>query len=145
MRGSYILLVKVPESQALDVGSLGSVHLPGRYYAYVGSALGGFKSRLNRHLRDEKDPKWHIDYLLQIAPVDSIVLCATGERVECMIAQALSTRFEVIQGFGSSDCDCAGHLFYDDSNMEEPILRILRWLNLKPKLVDDLGRVKEYY
>ncbi|MBI2851249.1 MAG: GIY-YIG nuclease family protein [Chloroflexi bacterium] len=145
MKGSYILLVKVLTSQSLDVGSLGSVHLPGRYYAYLGSAMGGFKSRLNRHLREEKDPKWHIDYLLQIAPVNSIIICEAGKKVECTIAQALATRFEAVPAFGSSDCDCPSHLFYDDTNMEQPILRILRWLNLKPKLLDDLGRVKEYY
>ena len=145
MKGSYILLIKMPEPEELAIGSLGLVNLPGRYYAYVGSAMAGFKPRLNRHLRQEKDPKWHIDYLVQVAPVSGIILCESAERTECSIAQALAPRFEVVDGFGSSDCDCSGHLFYDDMEMDQPILRILRWMGLKPRLLDDLGRVREYY
>lgn len=145
MKGSYVLLVEMPEPQVIAVGSLGEVLMPGRFYAYVGSAMGGFKSRLGRHLREDKDPKWHIDYLLQMAPVESIILCVTGDKMECAIAQVLATRFDVVPAFGSSDCDCPGHLFYDDVDMEQNVLRLIRWMGLKPRLLDDLGRVKEFY
>ena len=38
MKGSYILLIKLPEEQTVTIGSLQALHFPGGYYAYVGSA-----------------------------------------------------------------------------------------------------------
>ncbi len=73
-KGSYVLLIKILEEQTITIGSLQAVHFPGGYYAYVGSAMGGFKSRLNRHLKVEKSPRWHIDYLLQKASTDNIFI-----------------------------------------------------------------------
>lgn len=142
MKGSYILLIKLSEAQDIRVGSLGLVHFPRGYYAYVGSALGGFKSRLNRHLRKDKIPKWHIDYLLQKASITSIIICETEERVECAIAQALRRQFESIPAFGSSDCRCAGHLFFSDGAMVKQVIGTFGSLGLKPRLLDDLSQVR---
>ena len=110
-KGSYILLMTLPEESTIKAGSLGDSHFPAGGYAYVGSAMGGFASRLNRHRRKDKKPHWHIDYLLARAALGSIILCETEARVECSIAQALSHRFSSIAGFGSSDCKCPSHLF----------------------------------
>lgn len=73
--------------------------------------MGGFKSRLNRHLRDNKRPQWHIDYLLEKAHLDSIIIAEVKEKIECRIAAELSRQLEAVPGFGSSDCRCRSHLF----------------------------------
>ena len=146
-KGSYLLLIELPEDHDIAVGSLGVVRFPRGDYAYVGSALGGFKSRLNRHLRKEKIPKWHIDYLLrqdevpkshidnrlQRAALKSIIICETEERVECVIAQALRRRFESIPSFGSSDCKCPSHLFFTtgEKRLRNGIMMAIRSLTLE--------------
>ena len=144
MKGSYLLVISLPAEQEIAVGSLGAVHFSGGYYAYVGSAVGGFKSRLNRHLRKDKTPKWHIDYLLQKAAIKSIIICEAEERVECAIAQALRREFESIPGFGSSDCKCPSHLFFAAEEMEQEIMTALNSLGLKPKLLENPSLVAGY-
>lgn len=131
MKGSYILLIQLPEEQTITVGSLKAISFPGGYYAYVGSAMGGFKPRLRHHLKDSKKPHWHIDYLLQKASVISLILCETTDKAECAIAQALSHQFDSIPGFGSSDCKCQCHLFLAADEMKSTILAILNQLGHK--------------
>ncbi len=82
MKGSYVLLIQLPEEQTIAIGSLKAVHFHRGGYAYVGSAMGGFKSRLNRHLKGNNRPRWHIDYLLQKASINSIILNETQDKVE---------------------------------------------------------------
>ncbi len=131
MKGSYVLLIQLPEEQTITVGSLKAISFPGGYYAYVGSAMGGFKSRLKHHLRDSKKPHWHIDYLLERAPVIGLILCETTDRAECTIAQALGRQFDSIPGLGSSDCKCHSHLFLAADEMKPTILAILNRLRYK--------------
>jgi len=121
LKGSYVLLIQLPEEQTITIGSLKAVHFPGGYYAYVGSAMGGFKARLRHHLKDNKKTHWHIDYLLEKASVISLILCQTTDRAECAIAQAISGRFDSIPGFGSSDCRCRSHLFLAANEMTSTI------------------------
>ncbi|MBI4283639.1 MAG: GIY-YIG nuclease family protein [Chloroflexi bacterium] len=111
-RGSYVLLIELLRAETIAIGRLKAVHFRRGYYAYVGSAMGGFKARLNRHLRVNKRPHWHIDYLLEKASITSIIICPTQDTVECTIAQALSRYFDAIPGFGCSDCRCHSHLFF---------------------------------
>ena len=134
MKGSYTLLIQLPEQQTIAIGSSKAIYFSSGYYAYVGSAMGGFKSRLNRHLRSNKKPHWHIDYLLEKASISGIILCETKGRIECAIAQALSCQFDSIPGFGSSDCKCRSHLFFDTDKMQPPIMVILSSLSLQPRL-----------
>ena len=112
MKGSYVLLIELPEEQTIAIGGLRDVHFLRGCYAYVGSAMGGVKSRVSRHLRRDKKPHWHIDYLLEKASVVDISVCQSEDRVECTIAQALGSQFDSIPGFGSSDCRCRSHLFF---------------------------------
>ena len=112
MVGSYILLIKLPEEQTIKTGSRRNIRFPGGGYAYVGSAMGGFKSRLSHHLQGNKKLHWHIDYLLPRASISSIILCEAKDRVECVIAQALSRQFDSVPGFGATDCKCRSHLFF---------------------------------
>ena len=131
MKGSYVLLIQLSKEQTITTGRLKAAYFLRGYYAYVGSALGGFKSRLNRHLKSDKKPHWHIDYLLEKASISEIILCETEDRVECAIAQALSCRFESIPGFGSSDCKCRSHLFFAADKMKPTIMAALGSLSIK--------------
>jgi Uri superfamily endonuclease len=138
VKGSYILLIELPEEQGITVGSLKSIHFLQGYYAYVGSALGGFKARLNRHIKGNKKPHWHIDYLLQKAHVDDIIICETEERLECSIAEVMGSRFDGIPGFGCSDCKCTSHLFFDDEEMKRETTVMLNSMGMKPRLLENL-------
>ena len=111
-KGSYVLLMKLSGEQTITVGSLSNVRFLRGYYAYVGSALGGVKSRLSHHLNQNKKPHWHIDYLLQKASITDIIIGETEDRIECAIAQALGSQFDSVPGFGASDCHCHSHLFF---------------------------------
>lgn len=112
-RGSYVLHLRLAEEQIITAGSLADIPFPGGFYAYVGSAMGGLKSRLGYHLKKSKKRHWHIDYLLEKATIVDISICETLERSECAIVRALSSQFDSIPGFGSSDCRCRSHLFFD--------------------------------
>ncbi|MFC1864388.1 DUF123 domain-containing protein [Chloroflexota bacterium] len=139
MKGSYILLIKLPEEETISTGSLQSIHFHRGYYAYVGSAMNGFKARLNRHLKKNKKLHWHIDYLLQKASLTSIVLCESEHRTECTIAQALKCQFDSIPSFGASDCHCASHLFFatNGSKMKSIIIATLASLGMQPRLAEE--------
>ena len=134
MKGSYVLLIELTEEQTITTGSLKAIYFPRGYYAYVGSAMGGFKSRLNRHLKSNKKPHWHIDYLLEKASISEIIFCETNDRVECSIAQALDGQFDSISGFGSSDCKCRSHLFLATDKMKPSIMATLSSLGMEPRL-----------
>lgn len=134
-KGSYILIIRLPEEKTIAVGRLGAVLFPRGNYAYAGSALGGLKQRLDRHLRAEKKLHWHIDYLLEKADIEEIITCESRERTECTIADALGERFEAVPGFGASDCRCRSHLFHSDCGMTKPVISALEGLSLRPAAV----------
>ena len=144
MKGSYILLMTLPEGSTIKAGRLADTHFPAGCYAYVGSAMGGFASRLNRHRKKDKKPRWHIDYLLERAALSDIILCETQARVECAIAQALSHEFSSIPGLGSSDCKCPSHLFYaaSERQMKLKILAILNSLPVAKRIHELLPQVE---
>ena len=126
--------MRLPEERSITVGGLGTIHFTGGHYAYVGSALGGFKSRLNRHLRTGKKPHWHIDYLLVEAVLNAIVIGKTLERTECIIANRLAQQFDSVPGFGASDCHCRSHLFFGTNDMMPEALSALKETGLEPRL-----------
>ena len=138
MKGSYVLLIQLPEEQTITIGSLKAIHFPDGCYAYVGSAMSGLKSRLNHHLRGSKKPHWHIDYLLKKATISGIILCEANQRAECNIAQALSRQFDSVLGFGCSDCRCRSHLFSSTEEMKSIIMATLGSLGVEPRLAHDL-------
>lgn len=136
MKGSYVLLINLPEAQTITIAKA-EVHFPRGGYAYVGSARNGIKSRLSRHLKKDKKPHWHIDYLLQKASVTDIIISETKDSVECAIAQIISSQFDSIPGFGSSDCHCHSHLFFasGEQPMKTVIVAALKSLAIPSKLV----------
>jgi sugar fermentation stimulation protein A len=112
-RGSYILLIEIPREVTIEVGALGFLKFPQGYYAYCGSAMGGLRARINRHLGKEKKVRWHVDYLLlEEGRVKNVIYAPTHERLECQLAQKLENIFHSVPEFGSSDCRCSSHLFY---------------------------------
>ena len=114
-KGGYVLIIGLNAAKNICTGSLGVVHFPKGFYAYLGSARGGFKPRINRHLIKDKKPKWHIDYLLTEARILQLILCTTELKLECLLSQALISELCPIPRFGSSDCRCKSHLYFADN------------------------------
>jgi sugar fermentation stimulation protein A len=109
--GSYILFLRLPRRKRIEVGKLGMVSFPAGLYAYVGSALGGWEARVNRHLVGGGKTHWHIDYLRAEARVEGAIVFESPGRLECVINEALAeTSLIIAPGFGSSDCKCLSHL-----------------------------------
>lgn len=116
-KGTYMLLLEATHGWRGRIGQLGIYSLPAGYYLYVGSALGpgGLAARLAHHTRPAKRPHWHLDYLRRGLEVLEVWTCADGQRHECAWSDALSAQPELslaVPGFGSSDCNCASHLFF---------------------------------
>lgn len=132
VRGTYLLVVRLPADVCLEVGRLGTFRFPQGWYAYVGSALGpgGLRARLSRHQRAKKQLHWHIDYLLQCGTVDSIWQTTWPSRLECAWAGALHQCPDTstpAPGFGSSDCRCPAHLVsFQHEPAESAIADILK-------------------
>ena len=112
MKGSYILLIELEQAIQIEVGSLGLLQLDAGYYAYVGSAVSGLDSRIQRHLSSNKKRFWHIDYLLDHAQVLAVAKIPSCQRLECQIADLLANKRLPIPHLGCSDCSCQSHLFY---------------------------------
>ena len=113
--GAYQLVLRLAEEVTLQVGALGTFRFPAGKYLYTGSALGGLRRRLARHLRREKRLHWHIDYLLQHAVVEDVHLYPADGLSECALNRqllALPHVRVIARGFGSSDCTCPTHLVY---------------------------------
>ena len=107
---SYQLLVRVPRTTRIKVGALGQHTLEAGWYLYTGSARRNLVSRIQRHLRKEKRPRWHIDYLL-LTPGVEVTRVITSSMPECSWNQATSGEIP-IPGFGATDCrqHCGAHL-----------------------------------
>ncbi|NKB19585.1 MAG: DUF123 domain-containing protein [Alphaproteobacteria bacterium] len=112
--GSYVLLIELENGFEGSVGMLGEVNLLAGRYLYFGSARGpgGMAARINRHLRSDKKPHWHIDRITLAGQVSEIL--AVPEDHECDLrekAMALMNLTVPVKGFGSSDCNrCPAHL-----------------------------------
>jgi len=114
MKGCYILIVNMYGDNAINVGSLGRLSFQDGNYAYVESAMNGLEQRIGRHMRKKKAIRWHIDYILQYGNIVSVFIKENDTREECEVSKALALRFRPIRGFGSSDCNCRGHLYRID-------------------------------
>jgi len=133
MKGSYILLLQLHESQNISIGRSGIQHFTKGFYAYVGSALNGLEARVSRHFNPIKKHHWHIDDLSDKACIYEVVLIPVQEKLECDLAMALdANHLFCIRGFGSSDCRCPGHLFFaaKRSEFETKVMKALSDLGL---------------
>ena len=114
--GTYLLLLECDKQAELSIGKLGNMTTEQGCYLYVGSAFGpgGIQARINHHSRIASRPHWHIDYLRAAAELMD-AWCVYGIRCEHAWAYSLMQSEAAtmpLKGFGSSDCDCATHLFY---------------------------------
>lgn len=116
----YQLLIKLNSDKKLKIGALGKFNFPRGYYVYSGSAKRNFSKRIYRHIKKKKKYKWHIDYLLKAGKIIQIKKLSDLWD-ECNIHKS-TLRFydgkELIEGFGSSDCNCKSHLIFLGKNLK---------------------------
>ena len=134
--GAYVLILKLPRSDTVDIGALGDTQLVAASYAYVGSAMGGLSRRVRRYARPVSRPRWHVDYLLPYARCVTLLTPESTERIECRIASALAASISSVPSFGCSDCTCASHLFFAPTPeaMIAAASRAIRRTGSEPKL-----------
>jgi len=116
-KGNYVLVLRLNEEKIIEIGSLGKFRFSSGYYAYIGSAFnkGGLTARLGHHFGPAENPHWHIDYLNRHAEISEVWYSETDKNMEHEWANRMLEMPEgifFINGFGSSDCNCIGHLFY---------------------------------
>lgn len=113
--GTYALVLHSSLNAAIPIGRWGRLLVEPAYYLYVGSAFGpgGVRARVARHFRRAKRNHWHIDYLREaIEPVCAWCSYAPVRlEHECTRAFGRMEGVSCVEGFGSSDCRCNGHLF----------------------------------
>ncbi|MBE2279193.1 MAG: GIY-YIG nuclease family protein [Ignavibacteriaceae bacterium] len=114
-KGIYICIFKLDFEQDINVGKMGLHFFKKGFYLYVGSAFGGggLKARILRHSEKSTKIHWHIDYLKSLSSFVGCYIKLTDLTEEHKTASHLSELFEIpVKGFGSSDCKCSTHLFY---------------------------------
>ncbi|WP_417687192.1 GIY-YIG nuclease family protein [Roseibium sp.] len=106
--------MEVASPLALPLVRLGNPPLDPGFYLYCGSARGpgGLKARVGRHLRRNKQCRWHVDHIT--SQCTAIAAMLTDEFSECDLRRRVEDRLSTtmpIEGFGASDCDtCQSHL-----------------------------------
>jgi sugar fermentation stimulation protein A len=127
--GSYLVMLKIPQTRDIETGALGTPRFEAGWYIYAGSARKNLSKRISRHLRRiRKKRRWHIDYLSPYAAKIQAYPVYSYRNLECDLARALEDLGgRGVPGFGSSDCRCKSHLFYfPDPPLENPaFLRLL--------------------
>lgn len=143
--GIYTLIISLSKETYVDVGKLGQQKFQKGYYTYTGSALGkgtaSLKHRISRHLQEEKQNFWHIDFLLtsENATVTAVIAAQTNEELECSLNRYIKEEGRAripVKGFGASDCkeNCESHLLFFPDITEANVLiqkiaKCLRSLN----------------
>jgi len=146
LKGIYTLIFELGKGTDCKIGNLGSFCFNRGVYVYTGSGRGvastSIEGRIKRHLGRRKRKFWHIDYLLSLrtCSVCASVCSETTKDVECRVnrrIQELTCGVFPVNGFGSSDCSCIGHLVYlpsHDSNRALcSVMKAYRKLRLKPQ------------
>ena len=115
-KGTYILIVRLARCCEIMVGKKGTFMFTAGYYAYVGSAFGpgGLRARINHHLRKSASPRWHMDYLRNVAAPVQVWISNDSKKLEHRWATVLARSIRTtapVPGFGSTDCSCYSHLF----------------------------------
>jgi len=112
-KGVYILGLFLPADKAIMIGKLGMLSLKKGYYLYIGSARKNLNKRINHHKRKLKSHFWHIDYLREVADYSFYFAIRIEDDIECEVAKSIREISDgEVKGFGSSDCNCQGHLFW---------------------------------
>lgn len=124
-----MLVFELEADVQVEVGALGEFALSAGVYAYVGSARQYLRQRVERHMRRDKQTRWHIDYLttLDASTPRRALLFGLDEASECGLSQQLAASDGAsapIAGFGATDCTagCEAHLWRLD---DEAVVRDL--------------------
>jgi Uri superfamily endonuclease len=118
--GTYALIFSAYQKSQLKIGKLGALQLKPGFYVYIGSAFGpgGLKARIAHHRKETGHPHWHIDYLGSFLNLIEIWYTNDPIHREHQWAQTLLRARGAsvpLAGFGSSDCRCKAHLFFQNS------------------------------
>jgi len=108
----YVVATWAPRLTTIAVGALGPVTFARGWYAYAGSARRGRDARVARHFRRDKPLRWHADHLFSLYPATRW-WTIDGPETECDLVELLiagGAAQRAVPGFGSTDCDCGGHL-----------------------------------
>ena len=137
--GVYGVVFEIDRQVSVATGKLGQLVYPAGGYLYIGSAMGGISGRVRRYLDTPKRTFWHIDYLLPRGRAVAIVAGESDRRVECDLARDIGRQFTVVKRFGSSDCQCAGHLFHGGAArpLTDALVAALRAVGCRPRFVLD--------
>jgi Uri superfamily endonuclease len=140
-QGTYVLFVSLDRDRKILIGKLGQIKFRSGTYAYCGSAMAGYRTRVGRHFSQDKKLHWHIDYLLQEAEPICAFLIPGGKDMECLLARLLSSQegSEPVPRFGSSDCKCPSHLYHIEELSIRSLTDSLERLRIrtKPQLEND--------
>lgn len=129
-RGTYVLAITLGAGSDIRVGALGTLHFSEGVYVYAGSAMGGLDQRISRHIRREKSPRWHADYLTAVADSVEAFESYPDSIPECRLASmAEECGMIPVDGFGCSDCGCRAHLF---RSSPEQLTRLIASARLEP-------------
>lgn len=110
--GCYFLILKIENDRKIRIGENGEIFFRKGYYVYVGSGKKNLSKRVERHKSLIKNKFWHIDYLREHSLYVSTLFFRTKNILECELADKLRNISDWnIENFGSSDCNCDGHLF----------------------------------
>ena len=118
MKGCYCLVIRMDETSEIKIGKLGKIEFEKGFYVYVGSAMNSLKSRIQRHLSDDKKLHWHIDYLLKKSEITDVIYNESPRKIECELSGYISLKTRSVKGFGCSDCQCESHLYYFKNHAE---------------------------
>lgn len=114
-KGIYQLLIYLPKNASIVIGKKGKFRFPKGYYIYTGSARNGLEKRVERHLKKNKKHFWHIDYLLDFASIQKVILFTNGKFDECasnLRVLKMPDAKIIMPKFGASDCSCPTHLIF---------------------------------
>lgn len=125
--GLYLVILRLCRDRTISVGSLGRRLYRKGWYVYTGSARRALSKRLDRHLHARKVHHWHVDFLRAACDAARGLPIRAPAAGECDLAADLRGIAELVEGFGSTDCGCPGHLvrFAEDPFRTAPFQRVL--------------------
>lgn len=127
-RGTYLYLLECETDQRVDIPDLGELFIKKGFYLYVGSATKDLTKKLARHSRKRKGIQTHFDSLRNVTSVAGSWPIRSVDLQECELAQRVRSFAESsVDGFETSLCSCASHLFYfeNDPTRTRPLQDLL--------------------
>jgi len=136
MKGVYCLILCLSEDREIRIGKSGTRMFKAGRYIYTGKHMVNVEKRIARHFKKDKVLRWHIDYLRAYASsLVSIVEKTTDAGLECKVAGELCRRFELVEGFGNSDCKkCPAHLVFAGNMPLTQIMDVIIEVFKRPKI-----------